>query len=106
MRDAVVGSVAKPAPSRSHRNASSVPSRSVPASRAALTASSSSSIHVSFAAEKYGSIGRPLRCVISSSWPAAVSRSSTAVERLSCHTMFGDSGSPVFASQAITDSPW
>ena len=29
-----------------------------------------------------------------------------AGERLSCHTTIGDSGSPVSASQAITDSPW
>ena len=52
VREAVELSVAKPAPSRSHRNESTVPIRSVPASRARCTASSCSSSQASLAAEK------------------------------------------------------
>ncbi len=52
VREDVDASVAKPAPRRSHRNESTVPMRSVPASRARATASSFSSSQASFAAEK------------------------------------------------------
>ena len=96
--------MAKPAPSRSHRKESTVPMRSVPASRARWTASSFSSSHASFAAEKYGSNGSPLSDWISSS--CSPIRSSTSCERLSCQTTIGDSGAPVSASHASTDSPW
>ena len=50
VREAVEGPVAKPAPRRSHRKASTVPRRSVPASRARATATSCSSSQASLPA--------------------------------------------------------
>ena len=105
VRDAVDGSVANPAPSRSHRNESTVPMRNVPASSACCTPASCSSSHASFPAEKYGSSGIPLRRITSSACPVASSRSSTSCERLSCQVTIGVSGRPVSASHASTDSP-
>ena len=52
VREAVAGSVAKPAPSRSQRNESTVPIRSLPSSRAFLTSSLWRSSQASLAAEK------------------------------------------------------
>ena len=103
VREAVEASVANPAPRRSHRNESTVPMRRRPSSRAFATSSSCSSSQASLAAEKYGSKGRPLRRLISSS--SSAMRSRTSCERLSCHTTMGLSGAPVSASHARTDSP-
>jgi hypothetical protein len=97
VRDAVDASVAKPAPSRSVSHASTLPSRSE-----SVTSSPLRSSHAYFPDEKYGSIGRPLRALIS----ASSNSSSSSVWRLSCHTITGDKGSPVAPSQASTDSPW
>ena len=88
------------------RNESTVPIRSVPASRARATPASCSSSHASFPAEKYGSSGRPLSFRIRSAVPACSSRSSTSCERLSCHVTTGVRARPVSTSHASTDSPW
>ena len=52
VREAVAGSVAKPEPSRSQRNESTVPIRSLPSSRAFLTSSLWRRSQASLAAEK------------------------------------------------------
>ena len=86
--------------SRRCRSAGSRPRAPAP------TASSCSSSHAILPAEKYGSSGIPLRRRISSSRPAASSRSRISWERLSCQVTIGVSGRPVSASHASTDSPW
>ena len=106
VRDAVDGSVANSAPSLSHRNESTVPMRSAPASSARPTASSFSSSQAIFPAEKYGSSGIPLRSATSSARPSSRKRSRISCERLSCQVTIGVSGRPVSASHASTDSPW
>ena len=107
VRDAVDGSVAKPAPSRSQRNESTVPSRSVPRVARAR--------HGVVVLEQPGRACRPRsrgraasRCARGPRRrrPSASSRSSTSCERLSCQVTIGVSGRPVSASQASTDSPW
>ena len=59
---------------------------------------------VIFGAAKYGSSGSPVMADSSAARPA--SRSQTAADRRSCHTMAGVNGVPVARSQASTVSPW
>ena len=64
------------------------------------------SSHASFVGGKRGSIGRPVRAIMSASCPAALSASHSFAVRRHCHVITGPSGLPVFLSQIRTDSRW
>ena len=76
VRDAVEGSVAKPAPRRSHRNESTVPMRSVPASRARRRRRRARAARRASRRRSTGRTGSPLAALTSSS------RSAEPVEHL------------------------
>ena len=97
------GSVAKPAPRRSHRNESTVPiaasPRRGPRDRVVVLEQPGQLGRREVGVERKAAAG----ALTSSSRSAR--RSSTCCERLSCHTTIGVRA-PLSASQASTDSPW
>ena len=107
VRDALLGSVACTAPPvrRCSRNVSIVPNASSPRSARARSPPWSSS-HASLVAEKYGSIGRPVRARTASAWPSATRRAHTSAVRRSCHTIARCTGTPVARSHSTVVSRW
>ena len=105
VREAVELSVAKPAPRRSQRNESTVPIRSVPASRARWTGSSCSSSQASL---RGGEVGVERQAAERRGSPPPSRPSGRAPPASACpaRRRSGSAGLPVSASQASTDSPW
>ena len=105
VRDAVEASVAKPAPSRGAQER--VDGAHAQRAGVARPRDRRRRARAARRAWRPRSTGRTAgRCAPGSPPRRRARRSSTSCERLSCQTTIGDSGAPVSASQASTDSPW
>ena len=108
VREAFVTSVtcALPPVSFQISQVSIVPKSSSPASALCRAPGTLSRIQRSFVPEKYASGTRPVFSRIRSDQPAATSASAMGAVRLHCHTIAGQTGSPVALSQTTVVSRW